>query len=111
MSAFVTACIPEEDCEAERQFALRIVMRSNPQDAAQLLECMADVDLAPRLSEIRVPTLLLHGRRDVIRPLSDSEFLHANIAGSRLVPFDDAGHVPSITRAARVAAEIERFFA
>ena len=110
MNAFVSACTPEEDCAAEREWALRIVMRSNPQDAAQLLECMGSVDLAPRLREITVPTLILHGRRDVIRPLSDSEFLHLNIAGSRLVPFENAGHVPTITRPTAVAAEIEAFF-
>jgi hypothetical protein len=84
MSAFVTACIPEEDCEAERQFALRIVMRSNPQDAAQLLECMADVDLAPRLSEIRVPTLLRQYRgiaAGAVRRRGPCAFDHASGKG------------------------------
>lgn len=111
MKAFVTACAPEEDCEAEREWALQIVMRSNPQDASQLLQCMGEVDLAPQLREIRVPTLIIHGRRDVIRPIADSEFLHASIAGSRLVAIDDAGHVPSITRPTKVATEIDAFFA
>jgi non-heme chloroperoxidase len=110
MRAFVNACTPEDDCEAEREWAFRIVMRSSPHDAAQLLECMGDVDLAPRLREITVPTLLIHGRHDVIRPMSDSEFLQRNIAGSRLVPFENAGHVPTITRPTAVAAEIEAFF-
>ena len=110
MNAFVNACTPEEDCTAEREWALRIVMRSNPQDAAQMLECMADVDLGPRLGEIALPTLLIHGRRDVIRPMSDSEFMQRTIATSRLVPFENAGHVPTITRPTAVAAEIEAFF-
>lgn len=110
MNAFVNACTPEEDCAAEREWAFRIVMRSNPQDAAQLLECMGEVDLAPRLREIAVPTLLIHGRQDVIRPMADSEFMHRNIPGSRLVPLEDAGHVPTITRPTAVATEIEAFF-
>ena len=110
MNAFVSACTPEEDCAAEREWALRIVMRSNPQDAAQLLECMGEVDLVPRLREIAVPTLLIHGRQDVIRPMADSEFMHRNIPGSRLVLLEDAGHVPTITRPTAVAAEIEAFF-
>ena len=66
--------------------------------------------MVPRLSEITVPTLLIHGRHDAIRPMSDSEFLNLNIAGSRLVPFENAGHVPTLTRPASVAAEIEPFF-
>jgi pimeloyl-ACP methyl ester carboxylesterase len=63
-----------------------------------------------RLREIAIPALLIHGRRDVIRPMSDSEFMHRNIPGSRLVPFENAGHVPTITRPTSVAAEIEAFF-
>lgn len=110
MNSFVKACTPEEDCAAEREWARRIVMRSNPEDAVQMLECMGDVDLASRLREITVPTLLIHGRQDVIRPISDSEFMKRNISGSRLVALENAGHVPTITQPTAVAAEIEAFF-
>jgi|KBSMisStaDraftv2_1062788.scaffolds.fasta_scaffold187214_2 pimeloyl-ACP methyl ester carboxylesterase len=71
---------------------------------------MGNVDLVLRLSEVTVQTLLIHGRHDAIRPMSDSEFLNLNIAGSRLVPFENAGHVPTLTPPASVAAEIEPFF-
>jgi pimeloyl-ACP methyl ester carboxylesterase len=110
MQAFVNACIPELDCDAERDWAYKIVTRSNGQHAAELLEGLSDIDLTDDLQQIRVPTLLIHGLNDVIRPVSDSEFMHSRIPGSRLVKLEDAGHVPIITRPSRVAAEIDSFF-
>ena len=110
MQKFVNACIPEPDCAAERAWCFKIVMRSSAQHAVELLERLADVDLAGDLDKIDVPTLLIHGVEDVIRPLSDSEFMRSRIPGSRLVKFEGVGHVPTITRPSRVAAEIEAFF-
>lgn len=111
MQAFVDACIPEPDCDAERAWAYKIVMRSNAQQAVELLEGLQDVDLSGDLEKIRVPALLIHGSQDVIRPVSDSEFMQSRIPGARLVQLADVGHVPVITRPARVAAEIDAFFA
>jgi len=47
---------------------------------------------SPRLGEIRVPTLVMHGRKDRTVPLQLAEELHAGIAGSQLVTFK-GGHV------------------
>ena len=49
------------------------------------------LDLVPRLAEIRVPTLILHGRYDPV-PLEASETLAARIPGASLVVFEDSGH-------------------
>ncbi|MBC5767040.1 alpha/beta fold hydrolase [Ramlibacter albus] len=110
MQMFVNACIPEADCAAERAWAHKIVMRSGARHAVELLEGLAGVDLSGELDKVRLPTLLIHGAEDVIRPVPDSEFMHSRIAGSRLVKLDGVGHVPTITRPSRVAAEIEAFF-
>ena len=66
MDLFVNACVPEEECAAERRWGKQIVNRSNGPDAIQLMECLEVVDVEHRLSEISLPTLILHGRRDVI---------------------------------------------
>ncbi len=110
MEAFVNACVPEEDCEAERAWAKQIVNRSNGAAAVQMLECAQDIDLEPRLHAIDLPTLVLHGRRDVIAPLSSSEKLASLVPNAKLVVADDAGHVPTITRPEWVAAQIDEFF-
>jgi len=110
MQKFIRASIPEDDCEAERDWGLKILMRSTGPDAVELMEGMQQVDHTDFLSHIGVPTLLIHGDKDVIRPLSDSEFMHSRIPGSRLVKMPGVGHVPIITRPREVAAHIESFF-
>ncbi len=47
-----------------------------------------------RLNEIRVPTLIIHGREDKAVPLRWAEEAHKRIAGSKLVVIDNAGHWP-----------------
>ncbi|WP_300570395.1 alpha/beta hydrolase [Flavobacterium sp.] len=48
------------------------------------------------LSEITVPTLIICGREDIVTPLSESEFMNANIKGSILKVIDKAGHVSNL---------------
>ncbi len=50
-------------------------------------------DTVERLSNITVPTLITIGTLDIFTPLACSEFLHAQISGSRLVHFTKSGHV------------------
>lgn len=110
MDAFVDACVPEADCEAERAWAKLIVKRSNAIAAVQMLECVEHVDVESRLSSIPVPTLVLHGNRDVITPLASSERLVELIPNAKLIVADGAGHVPTITRPQWVAEQIQNFF-
>ena len=49
-------------------------------------------DATARLSEIHVPTLILHGKHDRSAPLALAEEMHAGIAGSRMITFGD-GHI------------------
>jgi len=110
MEAFVNACTPEADCEAERAWGKLIVNRSNAGDAVQMMECVEGVDLESRLASITLPMLVLHGRQDVIAPLASSERLVELVAGAKLVVAEDAGHVPTVTRPNWVAREINAFF-
>jgi pimeloyl-ACP methyl ester carboxylesterase len=106
MDMFVTACINDPARPRETRWGKQIVMRSNGPAAVELMECLQDVQLEPRLAQ-----LILHGERDVITPLENSRRLEQTIAGSRLVVFEDAGHVPTLTHPLQVAREIDGFFA
>lgn len=110
MDAFVRACVTEKDAEAEFRWARQITLRSNGPEAIQLMEAMWTARVEERLGEIRQPTLLLHGRNDAITPLAMSEEMARRIPNAKLVVFDDAGHVPVITRAGQVARAIDEFF-
>jgi len=48
------------------------------------------------LARVEVPTLLLHGDRDIRAPLPVAEDLHRSIPGARLVRLPGVGHVVNI---------------
>jgi proline iminopeptidase len=50
----------------------------------------------PHLHEIGCPTLILVGRHDFICPPSQAQLMHASIAQSRLLVFENSGHFPWI---------------
>jgi proline iminopeptidase len=56
-------------------------------------------NVVPRLSEIRIPTLILVGRYDFICPPSQAHILHEGIANSELVIFENSGHLPYVEEA------------
>ncbi len=47
-----------------------------------------------RLSEIKAPTLIIHGRQDQAAPLKYAQQAHERIAGSQLQILDGCGHWP-----------------
>ena len=110
MAAFVEACVPEEDCEAEREWGEKIVMRSSAAAAIELMECMEGIDIESRLGQLPMPALVIHGSRDAITPLASSQKLAAGLPHATLVVIDGAGHVPTVTRPDRTIAEIEQVF-
>jgi len=58
---------------------------------------------------IKRPTLIIWGREDGLTPLSDGERFNKDIAGSKLVVFDECGHVPNIERAFDFNAAVIKF--
>ena len=61
--------------------------------AAPLKASAAPFDVTDRLGEIRVPTLILAGRKDFVCSVRWAEAIHAGIAGSRLVVLERSGHM------------------
>lgn len=75
---------------------------------ARLLDSMLNAPLNDRLGEVAVPTQIIWGRHDRLIDVSCATAEHAGIAGSELVVFEDAGHVPMIELPARTAkAQLE----
>lgn len=49
-------------------------------------------DLTPSLEKIKVPVLLIWGKKDKITPLEDARLMHKKIPNAQLVIIPDAGH-------------------
>jgi len=60
----------------------------------ELTRAARDLDLAGRLHEIAVPTLVITGDDDRIVPPADSVRLAGEIHGARLAIIPDCGHIP-----------------
>ncbi len=75
----------------------------------QVWESLGPYDLAPRLTELRVPAMIIHGRQDPI-PLASSEAAAAALQ-AELVVLDDCGHVPYVEAHADFVAAAARFLA
>ena len=61
--------------------------------AAQLMQARAQVDVSDLLEQVRVPTLVVHGRNDGVVPLSEGRFLAERIPGAQFVELDSENHV------------------
>ena len=55
-------------------------------------EAWRNYDCMDRLSQIKAPTLIMHGRKDKVASYELAEQIQAGINGSSLIPFSD-GHV------------------
>ncbi|MDO8288090.1 MAG: alpha/beta hydrolase [Parvibaculum sp.] len=77
----------------------------------QMAAVLSDGDRRARLRQIKVPTVVLHGRNDPLVPMAAGEDTAANIEGAELRVIDGMGHdlplalVPQIADAIVAAAE------
>lgn len=74
-----------------------MILRADPKSAAAAqLGMAARRDYTDDLASIDVPTLVIVGRDDPIRPVADAEFVHKGIRNSRLEIIEDAAHMTNM---------------
>ncbi|HET6299282.1 MAG TPA: alpha/beta hydrolase [Kribbella sp.] len=83
------------DAEARRAFILAVMNRTNDLAAAMTNHWILDSSGAPtrpRLGQIAVPALVLHGTEDPLFPPGHAEAMAREVPGARLVLLEGAGH-------------------
>ncbi|MFW9939799.1 MAG: alpha/beta fold hydrolase [Candidatus Thorarchaeota archaeon] len=113
MNRFVRGCINEPNSEHYIHWGLDICLRTKPEAAirlARLFEGNNEGDTEYPLSNISVPTLVIHGSNDLMVPLDLAKYLKNNIPNAKLVVIDGAGHVPIMTYPYEVVEAIEQYF-
>jgi len=74
-----------------------MITKSDPKGAAAAQRGMAARrDYTADLPAINVPTLIIVGREDSIRPITDAEVMHRGIQDSRLEIIEDAAHMTNM---------------
>ena len=85
------------------------VRQFSPAGFRTMAVASADADLRYMLPEVRVPTLLLYGDRDVRAPLKVSEGIRAGIPSSQLVVLSGVGHVSPVEAPEEVSRTLGDF--
>ena len=83
--------------------------RSDPTIAKHFAQVTFRGDNRDDLAQVRVPTLVLQCRDDIIAPTSVGEYVHSQIAGSELVYLRARGHCPNLTAPDETAEAIRAF--
>ena len=92
----------------DRYFELTL-REGNRRALGQLMLHRAPGEGAERIVRITQPTLILWGGHDRQIPTAVARVFRQQIAGSRLIVFDDLGHVPQEEDPARTAAPVKEF--
>jgi len=80
--------------EEQMRWMDELVRRTtSPENAVAYRRARASIDVRPLLSELRVPTLVLHARGDQVNPFSAGRSLATAIPGARFVALDSDNHV------------------
>ncbi|OJT19528.1 alpha/beta hydrolase [Archangium sp. Cb G35] len=90
---------------------VREARRLSPLELLRRLEDILAADYLDELEHLRVPTLILHGARDLLVPLSYARDVAARIPGSRLEVIREASHLPYMSHTGAFNAFVGGFLA
>jgi pimeloyl-ACP methyl ester carboxylesterase len=90
---------------------LEHLVQMDPRVFLMMVEALADHDLTDFLPEIRVPTMVFAGERDLFTPLHRSEYMAAHIPGAELLTLADGSHAAIVEHPTTINERIDRFFA
>jgi len=86
-----------------------ICLSASSYATAQCLIALRDTDLRSDLVKIKIPTLILHGKKDKICSFDLAGQMKAGISNSRIVPFEKSGHSLFLEETLKFNAELIRF--
>ena len=75
------------------------------------LDALTNYPIRDRLSEIEAPTLIIWGEKDMLVPLKDAKVFDELISDSRLIVYEDVGHVAMLETPERFNRDLRTFLA
>jgi len=83
--------------------------RTDPDIAKAFARVTFTSDNRADLPKVSVPTLILQCKEDIIAAREVGEFVHRQIAGSRMVVLDATGHCPNLSAPKEVVSAMQAF--
>src|ERR1700754_1062796 len=84
-------------------------LSSSPGELRRAVRSLSDFDVRADLSELRVPTLILHRMGDRLVDVRHSRYMAEHIPGARYVELEGVDNLPSVGDSAALLGEIEEF--
>jgi pimeloyl-ACP methyl ester carboxylesterase len=86
-----------------------IQAQASPYAMGEAMKALRDTDLREDLKNVKIPTLILHGKQDKICSYELAEQMHAVVPQSKLVPFEKSGHALFIEEREKFNDELINF--
>ncbi|MFY9310127.1 MAG: alpha/beta fold hydrolase [Bacteroidia bacterium] len=97
---FVKTIFTEESINSNKTVVDKIkqtILATAPVTITQTLHALANrQESCFALTEIRIPTLIICGRQDIVTPVSQSEYLYEHISHSEMHTIDKASHMSNL---------------
>jgi pimeloyl-ACP methyl ester carboxylesterase/DNA-binding winged helix-turn-helix (wHTH) protein len=90
---FTSMFIPGGTAEQVQWFNDLQRITASPQNAVRLMRAMEDIDMEPLLSEVRIPTLVMHCRGDARVPFEEGRRIASGVKGARFVGLEGRNHL------------------
>ena len=109
MAAFAGANFHRSDMQATINWFLSLWLKTPSYVACQFFKALMHADLRDRLAGISLPTLICHGRHDLVVDPGWSKYMLPRIQGSRLVWFENSGHALMVEEPDKLSQELAAF--
>ena len=86
-----------------------ICLSASSYATAQCLIALRDTDLRSDLLNIKIPTVIMHGKKDKICSFDLAEQMKAGISDSQIIPFENSGHSIFLEETQKFNAELIKF--
>lgn len=109
VSGFSSAAMANHDNPQLAESFASTLKAIRPDIAQSVARVIFQSDYRKELSKTQKPTLLLQSKEDIAVPLNVAEYLHKNIANSKLKVVNAFGHFPHMSAPQEIINEIKQF--
>lgn len=88
---------------------LKEARKRNPEVVYGDFQACDKFDLLARVKEIKIPCLIFSGTEDKLTIPKFQDYLHEQISGSKLIRFENAGHILNLEKTKEVNKAMEEF--